>query len=294
MAHTFHPDLRAARFFPRTVFAGPRSVHLVRTLSSLGSSANGSGPRVLLFRPEGDASGLPALLWLHGGGLTVGTARQDAAYCRRVADELGIVVASVDYRLAPEHPFPAPLEDAYTALRWLAARPEVDAGRIAVGGASAGGGLAAALALLAAERGEIRPVFQLLVYPMLDDRTTLRTDVDEAALRIWSPKANRYGWQSYLGDAIGTDAVPPLAAPARYADLSGAPPAWIGVGSLDLFHDEDVAYAQRLRDAGVACELTIVPGAYHGFYDLQRTARVSLRFVEEQIAALAGGLGVRA
>src|SRR5207237_9200507 len=131
---------------------------------------------------------------------------------------------------------------------------DVDATRIAIGGASAGGGLAAGLALLARDRGLVRPVLQLLVYPMLDDRTTLRTDVDPRRLRLWSPASHRFGWQAYLGPSLTPgqpDGVPEGAAPARARDLTGLPPAWIGVGTCDLLHDEDVPYAQRLQEAGV-------------------------------------------
>lgn len=192
----------------------------------------------------------------------------------------------MEYRLAPEHPFPTPPEDCYTALEWLARQPDIDAGRIAIGGQSAGGGLAAALALLAKERGEIRPVLQLLSYPMLDDRTTTRTDIDMRRLRIWSPGSNQFGWRAYLGHATADGNVPPLAAPARYDDLSGLPPAWIGVGTNDLFHDEDVTYARRLQRAGVACTLRVVPGAYHNFDSIEPKTAVSRAFVTAQITAL--------
>ncbi len=195
----------------------------------------------------------------------------------------------MNYRLAPEHPFPTPLHDCYAALSWLADQPDVDPARIAIGGASAGGGLATALALLAKERGEITPVLQLLAYPMLDDRTTTRTDIDERHLRLWSVKSNRFGWRSYLGPLHGGD-VPPLAAPARYEDLSGLPATWIGVGTCDLFHDEDIAYAERLTQAGVDCTLHVTPGAYHGFDLVERKAAISQAFTKAQVTALAGAL----
>ncbi|MGX9901144.1 alpha/beta hydrolase fold domain-containing protein [Arthrobacter sp. SA17] len=163
---------------------------------------------VHVFRPASARAGTPALLWIHGGGMVLGAAAQDSRFCRRVADELNIVVVSVEYRLAPEHSFPIPLEDCYTALQWLARQPDVDPANIAIGGQSAGGGLAAALALLAKERGEIRPVLQLLSYPMLDDRTTIRTDIDPRWLRIWSPRSNRFGWRAYLGEATADANVP--------------------------------------------------------------------------------------
>jgi acetyl esterase/lipase len=155
----------------------------------------------------------------------LGTAAQDDLLCRRFVDNLGITVGSVDYRLAPEHPYPAPLEDCYTALTWLAGLPGVDGDRIAIGGASAGGGLAAALALLARDRAELTPVFQVLVYPMLDDRTVGR-HLDDPGHRLWNATSNRFGWTSYLG---GVD--PDAAVPARRTDLAGLPPAWVGVGT---------------------------------------------------------------
>ncbi|RAY16892.1 alpha/beta hydrolase [Actinomadura craniellae] len=289
----FHPQLRAARFLPRTT-VGPRNLRLFRAgirLAGLASRARAQAVQVdrdvsvQLFRPGSPRQPAPALLWIHGGGMVFGSALQDARLCRDWAERLGAVVASVEYRLAPEHPFPLPLEDCYTALRWLAARPDVDTGRIAIGGASAGGGLAAALALLARERDLISPVLQLLSYPMLDDRTAARTDADPRRLRIWNNTSNRFGWRAYLGPAAAGP-VPPLAAPARHDDLSGVAPAWIGVGTRDLFHDEDVAYADRLRQAGVPCALHVVPGAYHAFDILEARAPVSREYLQAQTEAL--------
>ncbi len=295
----FHPHLRAARFLPRTT-VGPRNLRLLRAGTRLAGLVSRSGTQtvridgdvtVRLFRPPVPRHPAPALLWIHGGGMVIGNALQDTRLCRHWAARLGILVASVEYRLAPEHPFPAPLEDCHTALRWLAARPDVDAGRIAIGGASAGGGLAAALALLARERDTIRPALQLLSYPMLDDRTAARTDIDTRRLRMWNNTSNRFGWRAYLGTAAAGP-VPPLAAPARHDDLSGTAPAWIGVGTNDLFHDEDTAYADRLRQAGVPCTLHIVPGAYHGFDVVEAKAPVSRDYLRAQTTALATALNV--
>jgi acetyl esterase/lipase len=239
----------------------------------------GSGVGVRLHRPVGVSQSAPALLWIHGGGYVIGTAQQDDPVCRRFARELGITVAAVDYRLAPEHPYPAALEDCYSALTWLAGLPAVDPGRVAIGGASAGGGLAAALALLAHDRGEVTPVLQLLAYPMLDDRSG--TTPDNPNYRLWSPKSNRFGWASYLGSAD-----PRVAVPARREDLSGLAPAWIGVGTNDLFHDEDIAYAERLTAAGVPCHVEVVPGAFHGFDLVVPKAAVSQSFFASQCAGL--------
>jgi len=181
------------------------------------------------------------------------------------------------------------VHDAYAGLRALVDRAQelhVDVDRLAVGGASAGAGIAAGLAQLALDRGQVRPVFQLLVYPMLDDRTALRTDLDTRGVRAWTPESNRYGWTSCLGQEPGGADVPPYAAPARRADLRGLPPAWIGVGTLDLFEDEDREYARRLTEAGVPCELHVVPGAFHGFDAVFGAAPVSRAFLAEQVGAL--------
>jgi acetyl esterase/lipase len=283
----FHPDLaRIARFIPPRM-VGPWSLRPVRALSGLQAKADpdaevitlGSGAGVRLFRPAPEAEPGPALLWIHGGGYVLGSAQMDDRACRLFSKRLGITVASVEYRLAPEHPYPASLEDCDSALAWLAGLPAVDPARIAIGGASAGGGLAAALALLARDRGSISPVFQLLVYPMLDDRSAL-TETDPH-YRLWNPRANRFGWKAYLG---GAD--PQVAVPARRDDLAGLPPAWIGVGTHDLFHDEDLAYAQRLKDAGVPCEVEVVPGVFHGFDQIVPNVPVARRFFDSQCDAL--------
>jgi len=287
----FHPDLRrAARYLPREMItpvtlpfirAGirllwrrqPKDIEVLTLTSGVG---------VRLFRPTAVTGPGPALLWIHGGGYVIGDAAQDDVLCRRFARELGVTVASVDYRLAPEHPYPAPLEDCYVALKWLTQLPSVDPARVAIGGASAGGGLAAALALLTRDRGEIDLVAQLLVYPMLDDRTVGK-DFDNPGHRLWNQSSNRFGWTSYLKDAD-----PDVAVPARRQDLSGLPPAWIGVGTLDLFHDEDLAYAERLKAAGVPCDVEIVDGAFHGFDGIVPKAEVSQSFFRSQCAMLRG------
>ena len=264
MSDAFHPDLaRVARWLPRSAVS-PRTLRPARMGTGLlaripkrGVAVQRLGPTsVRVHQPAASHRPRPALLWIHGGGYVLGTAAQDDALCSHFAQSLGIVVAAVEYRLAPEHPFPVPLHDCYEALTWLARQPQVDPARVAVGGASAGGGLAAALALLAHERGEVQLAFQLLAYPMLDDRTAARAGITDTNFRLWNNTANRFGWQSYTGLPPGSHEVTGLAAPSRYGDLSGLPPAWIGVGTLDLFHDEDRAYERRLREAGVDCGST--------------------------------------
>lgn len=242
-----------------------------------------SGTGVRLFRPAGTTEATPALLWIHGGGYVIGTAQQDDQLCGGFSRRLGITVASVEYRLAPEHPYPTPLEDCYAALTWLAGLPSVDRYRIAIGGASAGGGLGAALALLARDRAEVSPAFQLLTYPMLDDRSS--ATAPSSNYRLWDNRSNRFGWAAYLGNAD-----PQIAVPGRRDDLSGLPPAWIGVGTHDLFHDEDLAYAERLRAAGVPCQVETIPGAFHGFDVVLPKAQVSRRFFDSQCDSLRAAL----
>jgi acetyl esterase/lipase len=287
----FHPDLRTiARFLPRHLVS-PSTLQPLRAVTALQGvpprrdvevATLPSGAGVRLHRPAEQATPGPGLLWIHGGGYVLGRAKQDDNLCRRFAGTLGATVAAVDYRLAPEHPFPAGLEDCYAALTWLAGQPAVDPDRVAIAGASAGGGLAAALALHARDVGSaVRPVLQLLVYPMLDDRTLTRTDLDGTRYRLWSEDSNRFGWTSYLA---GGD--PRIAVPARHADLAGLPPAWVGVGTRDMFHDEDLVYADRLKAAGVPCHVEIVPGAFHSFDVIRPKAGVSQAFFASQCTSL--------
>jgi acetyl esterase/lipase len=234
-----------------------------------------------------------ALLWIHGGGLVMGHPPLGHEICSRFADELGILVASVDYRLAPEYPFPAGLEDCYAALCWLhdtADELGVDVHRIAVGGDSAGGGLAAALTQLARDRGGPEICFQLLVYPMLDDRSVLRADHEGRGRFVWTPASNRFGWTAYLGHPPAADDDRPHASAARCPDLSGLPPAWIGVGDLDLFYAEDCDYARRLQAAGVPCALQVEPGMYHGAEAVRPKAPAMRAFRAAMLDALRAAL----
>lgn len=251
--------------------------------------ADGYAPRVRFYERRDRRRRSGALLWIHGGGMVMGTPEQDDLWLSRVADALGVLVVSVDYRLAPEDPFPAGLDDCMAALRWLhgsAAELGVEPTRLAVGGASAGGGLAAAVALRARDEGGPPLCFQLLNYPMLDDRTVLRDDHGGTGAFVWTPRSNRFGWSAYLGGEPREDDDRVHAAPARATDLSGLPPAWIGVGQLDLFYEEDVEYARRLTDAGVACELVDEPGMYHGADQLVRNAARMRAYQQSMIDAL--------
>ena len=298
---TFHPDLAMGRFIPKLSF-GPRIARLLQNAKprvpaaphdmSIADVAAGS-VSLRVYRPLAVTGAAPALFWIHGGGFIQGSPEQDEASSIDFARELGITVVALRYRLAPKHPSPAAVEDAYAGLTWMfrnASELGIDPQRIAIGGASAGGGLAASLALYAHDRGEVRPAFQLLVYPMLDDRTVTRTDLDTRNVRVWTPGSNRFGWTSYLGHEPGLPEASEYAAPARRLDLSGLPPAWVGVGTLDLFHDEDLEYARRLNAAGVPAEVHIVPGAFHGFDALFRTKPVARAFWREQARALEAAL----
>jgi acetyl esterase/lipase len=301
-----HPELRQrARAFPRIPF-NRWNVGLFQWLTRLQpkrktpddiqvdqiyvqSQATQHRVRLRVYRPKAMNPGAPVLLWMHGGGLIIGSPEQNDRAMFHIVRHAECVVVSVDYRLAPNHPFPTPLDDCYAALKWVHAHAEtvgIDPNRIAIGGESAGGGLAASLVQLAHDRAEIYPVFQLLVYPMLDDRSAIRTDVPQVELLTWTPQNNRFGWESYLGHACGFDDVRPYAVPARREELTGLPPTWIGVGTLDLFYDESVAYAQKLQRDGVDCELVIIEGAFHGFDQFGHDLPVVQAFRQSQIEAL--------
>ena len=229
----------------------------------------------------------------HGGGFTAGTPEQNEGLCLRIAAEVNCLVASVDYRLAPAHPFPAAPDDCYAALLWLAANAAtfgLDAQRIAVGGSSAGAGLAAAVALMARDRGEVALAYQLLVYPCLDDRHETASSHEFAAEgMIWNRAQSLRGWGAYLG--AGHQGTPsPYAAPARVADVAGLPPTYMMAAQLDLLRDEDIAYATRLTQAGVPTELHVHPGAMHGFVLFAAQAAASQRAIGDYVAALGRAL----
>lgn len=267
-ARDFHPQLRwHARLLPRTAVT-PFTVWLFRRVpvgapdhAQTTVAALPSGTTVHIHRPRVVHGGAgAAVLWIHGGGFVLGSAAMDDRLCRRYADALGVVVVAVDYRLAPEHPYPAALRDCYEALVWLTRQSEFDPARLAVVGASAGGGLAAALALMVRDRAELALAAQVLVYPMLDDRSSRERDPDPQVRRMWSAASSRLGWSAYLA---GVD--PALAVPARQQNLGGLAPAWIGVGDQDILCDEARDYARRLSEDAVPCELVLVAGAFHGF-----------------------------
>ncbi|WP_371583586.1 alpha/beta hydrolase [Streptomyces sp. NBC_01314] len=247
---------------------------------------------LLICRPTSVPGPRPIVYFTHPGGMIVGTNRLGLPL--DWAEELGLVVVSVEYRLAPEHPHPAPVEDCYAGLLWTAAHAEEiggDPDRVVLAGGSAGGGLAAALALLARDRRGPRPLGQLLMCPMLDDRNDTASARQMAGLGVWDRTANETGWKALLGEARGTDDVEPYAAPARATDLSGLPPAFIDVGSAETFRDEDVTYATRIWQAGGSAELHVWPGGFHGFDGLVPQAALSVDAREARLRWLRRLLG---
>ncbi len=255
-----------------------------------------SGEQLSLFVVNRSAgSSKPAILHTHGGGFIVGSAQADLPNLQAIAARLDCVIVSVEYGLAPETGWRGSVAENYAGLKWLhdnAAALGADRARIAVMGESAGGGHAALLAQVAHDRGEVPICFQCLVYPMLDDRTGTRTIPPyPAGQLIWTEQSNRFGWESFLGMAPGTASVPVEAVPARRASLAGLPPSWIGVGSIDLFCDEDIDYAQRLNGDGVPTELVVVPGAFHGFDVAGAGIPIADRFTESKLLALARAFG---
>jgi acetyl esterase/lipase len=249
-----------------------RSVELPRAASGDVETTDHTLPgepavAVRVHRPKGASGALPCVYSIHGGGYVIGSYSMDDALFNQLCPALGVIGVSVEYRLAPETPYPGPLEDCYRGLLWTFEHADelgIDTSRIGIRGISAGGGLAAALALLVRDRAQVQLAFQLLDCPMLDDRQNTFSSRQQG-LPVWSHESNTYGWRAYLGDLYGTDDIPYTAAPARAEDLTGLPPAYVSVGTVDGFLDEDVDYAMRLNHAGVPTELHVYPGACHGY-----------------------------
>lgn len=241
--------------------------------------AGGPGVKVFVINAQPGRAPRPAILHTHGGGFVAGSAQASVRQLQEIAAALDCVAVSVEYRLAPETPFPGALDDNYAALRWLhrqAAALGVEPSKIALLGESAGGGHAAMLALAARDRGEVPVAFQALIYPMLDDRTGSSRDVPpHIGTLLWTPEHNRFGWSSLLGWPVGSREPPRGAVPARVDDVAGLPPTFIAVGALDLFVQEGIEYAARLIAAGVPTELSVIPGAFHAFDAIVPDAAVS-------------------
>jgi acetyl esterase/lipase len=250
---------------------------------------------VRVYAPEGaDRDPLPGVLYLHGGGFSVGDLDSEHNGAARIAAEVQTVVVSVDYRLAPEHPFPAGLDDCYAALVWMAAHVDelgVDPDRLAVRGASAGGGLAAAVALLARDRGGPTLRFQALAIPELDDRLETPSMTEFVDTPMWTRARAENSWRQYLGTEPGAPDVSPYAAPARAEDLSRLPAAYISVCEFDPLRDEGITYAHRLVQAGVHTELHLYPGTFHGSTQFAEVD-VSRRMQADDLGALRRALHV--
>jgi acetyl esterase/lipase len=279
-------DLDAARelldsFLPVTEARGEEHLQISDEIA-------GDGVPVRVYRPRVARGKLPGILYIHGGGFCVGSAAMEHSGAALLANELGALVVNVDYRLAPEHPYPAGLEDCFAALQYLAEQPDVDPTRLAVHGQSAGGGLAAATALLARDRGGPALAFQALSIPELDDRLETPSMVAFTNTPMWSRTQAIKSWELYLGgrEADG------YAAPARMADLAGLPPAYVVTCELDPLRDEGIAYASRLMQAGVSVELHSYPGAFHGV-SVVPTSGLARRMEAELLDALRRGLAAR-
>jgi acetyl esterase/lipase len=245
---------------------------------------DGSRIRIRVYRAARRTAPGPGILWLHGGGYVMGSPEQDGSTYRRIVEATGGTVVAPAYRLGPEAPYPAALDDAYATLLWLresAGDLGVREDQIAVAGNSAGGGLAAAVTLLARDRGEVAVAFHMPLYPMIDDRCTTASARENNA-PVWDAVTNRNAWRVYLGPMAGSDDVPAYAAPARATDLTGLPPTFSYVGDLEPLRDEVVGYMERLSAAGVDVAFEVYRGCYHGFDVVAPRAGVSRRALAAQ------------
>ena len=246
--------------------------------------------RVRVHRPANQTTTLPCFYHIHGGGMIFGTIDGEDPQMALWVEKVDCVVVSVDYRLAPETPHPGLVHDCYAGLQWIASQADelnIDVSRIAVGGESAGGGLAAGTVLFARDRGGPAVAFQYLVYPMLDDRNITPSSREFAdGWPGWPRELNEVAWRAVLGDQVGGEEVSPYAAPARATDLTGLPPTYIDVGNLEVFRDEDIEFAERLMQAGVPVELHVYPGVFHAWDIMAPDADVTHRAVTNRRAAM--------
>ena len=223
--------------------------------------------RLCMYQPLEARTGAPGVLWIHGGGYCLGVPEMDVNFIRELIETSGCTVVAPDYCLAVERPYPAALLDCYTALKWMkenAGQLGIREDQLMVGGDSAGGGLTAALCIYARDKGEVSIVFQMPLYPMLDDRMLTPSSQNNDA-PLWNTKSNEEGWRLYLGELYKTDEVPASAAPGRLENFSDLPPAYTFVGDIEPFHDETVSYMERLKQVGVPAEYDVYPGCYHAF-----------------------------
>ena len=257
------------------------------------NSDNTGRMRLRIYEPLNRKDKAPGIYWIHGGGLIMGAPEESEDLNIRFATEVGAVVVAVDYRMAPEHPYPAPVEDCYSGLKWFSDNASffgVDNKRIAVIGVSAGGGLCAATAIMARDRKGPHIAFQMPLYPMIDDRMATPASNMDLDHRLWNKDANKFAWNAYLGDIPDEKRTSYMAA-AREKDLSGLPPTYTCVGELDIFRDDTVNYVQRLLHAGVPVEFHLYPGCIHGFEAYAQNAPVSVRAINEYVRVLKRAVG---
>lgn len=254
---------------------------------------DGEDIKIRVYKPTKEIEGkLPGFLWIHGGGYVLGTAEADDALCVNIVNTADCVVVSVDYRLAPEHPYPTPIEDCYSALCWLVNNADdldVDTDKIGVGGLSAGGGLTAALTLLARDRQFPKVHIQFPLYPMIDDSNNTPSANEITDGMIWNQKLNDAGWKMYLGDLHGAEDIPVYAAPARATDLSNLPTTYTFIGQLDPFRSETLTYVSKLAEAGIDVEFHLYPGGYHSFEILNPTSKIGQKASNEFLNAIKDG-----
>ena len=288
LAEDLLPIIRSADRLPMPEMSGAaKAVRLERR--TIPGPADAPDLDVLIYSPAEVSAPVGCIFHIHGGGYVIGSVEAQEAQHRGMVAQLDCVLVTVDYRLAPETPFPGAIEDCYAALAWTfahAADLSIDPARIGVMGESAGGGFAAALALMARDQGEHRLAFQHLIYPMIDDRTCTHPDPHpHAGEFIWTPHNNRFGWTALLGSEPGGEGISPYAAAARAEDLTGLPPTFLSTGALDLFLEEDIEYARRLMRAGVPTELHVYPGGFHGF-DFDPAAEIAANARRDSLNAL--------
>jgi len=300
-----HPDFQAAtRSLPSLPYDSPLWLPLIRFVFPLAARTpvvDGVTTtdlrighiKLRIYTPTEKRSGA-GMVWIHGGGMIVGTEKQDNRTCSTYARELGLVVVSVGYRLAPKHRFPAAHDDCFTAWQWFlehAADYGVDPERIIVAAESGGGSHGASLVHRVRDEGGTQPAAQVLLVPMLDDKTAVDPSLDDGHF-VWRWQDTRCGWTAYLGHEPGQPTEPNYAVPARQADLSSLPPTWIGCGDKDLFYAEDKRYAERLEEAGVDVTFVTVPGGPHGFHVIAHEAPATLDFMESCYRWIAETVGI--
>jgi acetyl esterase/lipase len=282
------PDIVRRREAVANMLAGlevPENPNVAKEDRTVPGPAGAPDIRVRIYRPVNASGTLPGVYFIHGGGMILGSVEGEDPTATMLCDRIGAVVVSVEYRLAPENPYPAQAEDCYAGLAWMvkhAGELGFDPDRLAIYGASAGGGLTIATALLARDRGGPPLRFIMPIYPMIDDRNETPSSHEITDVGIWDRAANIEAWNWYLGGKEPDG----YAAPARCEDLSGLPPAFIDVGTVDLFRDEDIAFAQRLMQAGVPVELHVHPGAYHASETFAPDAALSKRIWGLRLDAL--------